>query len=134
MTRKRTQTSSNEENTAASGQLDDDTTTELPEVFIPLPSEILDIPVTAEPEPLAPSADAVVNGTSNEELSKMSHSVQASIHEKLSKRDSTNQDPFIPALQLENEVKEIAKAGNFPLTRGTEAGARLMAKSKRNKS
>lgn len=133
MTRKRTQTSSNEEIIAASGQPDNGTTPELTEVATSS-SEILDIPVTAEPELIAPPTDAVVNGTSDEELATMSHSVQASMHEKLSKRGTENQDPFVPALQLENEVKEIAKAGNFPLTRGTEAGARLMAKSKRNKS
>lgn len=59
-------------------------------------------------------------------------SIQAMIHEKLSKRsDSPASDPFVPNNQLENEVKEVAKKSGFSLTRGTEIGARLIARAQR---
>lgn len=60
--------------------------------------------------------------------------IEASINEKLSRRtDEQVSDPFVPQTQLENEVKELAKNQGFPLTRGTEVGARLLARSLRNK-
>ena len=59
-------------------------------------------------------------------------SIEASIQEKLSRRlNSPEVDPFVPSSQLNNEVKEVSRSNGFPLTRGTEVGARLMAKAKR---
>jgi hypothetical protein len=59
-------------------------------------------------------------------------SIEAAIKEKLSKRtDRETSDPFVPEVQLEKEVEDIAKKKGFPLSRGTEIGARLMARSKR---
>jgi hypothetical protein len=58
--------------------------------------------------------------------------IAASVQEKLSRRtDEQGVDPFVPSTQLENEVKEVASKKGFPLSRGTEVGARLMARSKR---
>lgn len=58
--------------------------------------------------------------------------IAAEMHEKLSRKtDKDGADPFVPSSQLENEVKEIASKKGFPLSRGTEIGARLMARSKR---
>lgn len=58
--------------------------------------------------------------------------IEAAIQEKLSRKtDSEGADPFVPNIQLENEVKDIASKKGFPLSRGTEIGARLMARSKR---
>lgn len=60
--------------------------------------------------------------------------IEASIKEKLSRKtDSAESDPFVPNVQLENEVKEVAKNKGFPLSRGTEIGARLLARSQRIK-
>lgn len=59
-------------------------------------------------------------------------SIEASIQEKLSKRSDTDVDPFVPAPQLQKEVKDIANTQGFPLNRGTEAGAALMARARRN--
>lgn len=58
--------------------------------------------------------------------------IEASIQEKLSRKtDKQEVDPFVPGLQLDNEVKDIANKKGFPLSRGTEIGARLMARSNR---
>lgn len=58
--------------------------------------------------------------------------IEASVKDKLSrKNDSPEMNPFVPQTQLENEVKEVAKKQGFPLSRGTEIGARLLARSKR---
>lgn len=60
--------------------------------------------------------------------------IAATVQEKLSRRtDEQGVDPFVPSTQLENEVKEVASNKGFPLSRGTEVGARLMARSKRVK-
>lgn len=60
--------------------------------------------------------------------------IEASIQEKLSRKtDKDGLDPFVPNVQLDNEVKDIANKKGFPLSRGTEIGARLMARSKRVK-
>lgn len=91
------------------------------------------------PEP-TPSADPVSLKlhTSDSEpikdanLEQVKNSVQSAISEKLSKRDDSGKDPFVPSLQLENEVKSVAHEKGFSLTRGTEIGARLLAKSRRN--
>lgn len=59
-------------------------------------------------------------------------SIQAMVQEKLSRRgDEPGFNPFVPSQQLESEVKEVAKKSGFPLTRGTEIGARLIARSQR---
>lgn len=61
--------------------------------------------------------------------------IAATMQEKLSRKtDKSGADPFVPSVQLENEVKEIASKKGFPLSRGTEIGARLMARSKRTTS
>lgn len=66
----------------------------------------------------------------SETLSK--ESVEAMMQERLSRRtDEAASDPFVPQNQLDNEVKDIAKKSGFPLTRGTEIGARLIARSQR---
>lgn len=58
--------------------------------------------------------------------------IAAAMQEKLSRKtDDAGADPFVPSVQLDNEVKEVANKKGFPLSRGTEIGARLMARSKR---
>lgn len=58
--------------------------------------------------------------------------IEASVKEKLSRKtDSPASNPFVPHTQLENEVKEVAKNQGFQLSRGTEIGARLIARSHR---
>ena len=57
--------------------------------------------------------------------------IEASIQEKLSKRFPEDVDPFVPSAQLQKEVKEIAEQAGFSLSRGTEAGAALMARAVR---
>jgi hypothetical protein len=58
-------------------------------------------------------------------------SIEASIQEKLSKRSEDAVDPFVPSPQLLKEVQDIANTQGFPLNRGTEAGAALMARARR---
>lgn len=59
-------------------------------------------------------------------------SIEASIKEKLSRRtDNPDPDPFVPSTQLANEVKDVANKQGFALSRGTEIGARLMARARR---
>lgn len=59
-------------------------------------------------------------------------SIEASIQEKLSRRSDEGEiDPFVPLKQLQNEVIQVAKDQGFHLTRGTEAGAALMARARR---
>ena len=58
--------------------------------------------------------------------------IMTSVQERLARKtDLPTSNPFIPALQLDNEVKSIANTKGFPLSRGTEIGARLMARSNR---
>lgn len=69
-------------------------------------------------------------GTLKEKQSK--ESIEAAIHEKLSRRsDEGSVDPFVPSPQLQKEVKQVAEESGFHLTRGTEAGAALMARARR---
>lgn len=74
--------------------------------------------------------------TSKDEAVKPARSheeIAAAMHEKLSRKtDKDGLDPFVPSSQVENEVKQIATNKGFPLSRGTEIGARLMARSKRS--
>lgn len=59
--------------------------------------------------------------------------VETSVTKRLSKKtDKTKNDPFVPQVQLEEEVKQVAQDKGFPLSRGTEIGARLLARSKRS--
>lgn len=85
----------------------------------------------------APHEPAVVElQTSRDEGVKPARSheeIAAAMHEKLSRKtDKDGLDPFVPSSQVENEVKQIATKKGFPLSRGTEIGARLMARSKRS--
>jgi len=58
--------------------------------------------------------------------------IQATMHDKLSRKtDSDEENPFVPSPQLDKEVVEVAKEKGFPLSRGTEIGARLLARSQR---
>jgi hypothetical protein len=83
-----------------------------------------------EPEVKSPRKNTRSKSAPKEKQSK--ESIEASIREKLSKRsDEGEVDPFVPSSQLENEVKQVAKESGFPLTRGTEAGAALMARARR---
>lgn len=62
-------------------------------------------------------------------------SVEAAINDKLSRRaDAEGENPFVPLTQLQNEVKDVANKEGFPLNRGTEIGARLLARSFRMNS
>lgn len=85
----------------------------------------------------APKEPAIVElvtpeTTSNVAEAQTKEEIAATIQEKLSRKtDQAGADPFVPSVQLENEVKEIASKKGFPLSRGTEIGARLMARSKR---
>lgn len=84
----------------------------------------------------APHEPAVVElQTSKDEAVKPARNpeeIAAAMHEKLSRKtDKDGIDPFVPSSQVENEVKQIANKKGFPLSRGTEIGARLMARSKR---
>lgn len=59
-------------------------------------------------------------------------SIEAEISSKLSKRDdSEDVNPFVPMTQLTNEVKQVAETEGFQLSRGTEIGARLIARAQR---
>lgn len=59
-------------------------------------------------------------------------SIEAAINDKLSRKtDEEGENPFVPLNQLQNEVKEVAEKEGFPLNRGTEVGARLMARANR---
>lgn len=74
-----------------------------------------------------------VGGKESGKLEEVSRErIEASMMEKLSRRtDSDSSDPFVPQVQLEKEVIQISKEKGFPLSRGTEIGARLIAKSNR---
>lgn len=97
-----------------------------PEATVPATLEV-------EPEPTAPVAlelQTQKDSGLKEKASK--ESIEAAIKEKLSRKtDSDDIDPFVPSVQLDKEVKDIANKGGFPLSRGTEIGARLMARANR---
>lgn len=79
------------------------------------------------------SIELKVGGKESGKLEEVSREkIEASMMEKLSRRtDSDSSDPFVPQVQLEKEVIQISKERGFPLSRGTEIGARLIAKSNR---
>lgn len=88
-----------------------------------------------EVDPKQPAEVQLITPQAAEGLApaKSKEEIEASIQEKLSRKtDKDGADPFVPNIQLENEVKEIANKNGFPLSRGTEIGARLMARAKRN--
>lgn len=96
--------------------------------------EVQEMQESAVTDPLSPVELELKIGTQEnklpEKLSK--EKIEASVKEKLSRKtDSPDSNPFIPNTQLENEVKDIAKSKGFPLSRGTEIGARLLARSRR---
>lgn len=64
------------------------------------------------------------------ELTK--ESIEVSVRKKLAKKtDDEKSDPFVPQAQLDNEVVQVAREKGFPLSRGTEIGARLLARARR---
>jgi hypothetical protein len=102
---------------------------EPPVAMVPGPTE----PPGLEPESHEPAVIDLKTAESTAIKDKPTkESIEASIQEKLSNRlNSPEVDPFVPSSQLNNEVKEVSRDNGFPLTRGTEVGARLMAKAKR---
>lgn len=101
----------------------------------PAPVETEPKEVEAKPsDPLAPvELELKIGSQENKLPDKISKErIEASVKEKLSRKtDAPDSNPFVPQTQLENEVKEVAKSKGFPLSRGTEIGARLLARSKR---
>ena len=64
------------------------------------------------------------------ELTK--ETIEVSVKKKLAKKtDEDRSDPFVPQAQLDNEVVQVAREKGFPLSRGTEIGARLLARARR---
>lgn len=58
--------------------------------------------------------------------------ITTAVKEKLSKKtDEKKSDPFVPQAQLDNEVVQVAREQGFHLSRGTEIGARLLARARR---
>ena len=110
-----------------------------PETMTPEPVPELAVTMTPEstesksPESHEPAVIELKTAESTSIKDKPTkESIEASIQEKLSNRlNSPEVDPFVPSSQLNNEVKEVSRDNGFPLTRGTEVGARLMAKAKR---
>lgn len=108
---------------------------ELNEVTAPLAENPV---IGPTPEPSAPApepAEVPMNLPEATELKERAskEEIEAAIQERLSRKTtSQDSDPFVPSSQLENEVKTVAKQKGFPLSRGTEIGARLMARSIRS--
>ena len=93
---------------------------------------VVETPVIIEPTGTEPAVVILKTSDTTELKEKQSkEAIEASIQEKLSKRSSEEVDPFVPSAQLQQEVKEIAKQEGFPLSRGTEAGAALIARARR---
>ncbi len=130
MTRRRSSKSTAPETTSET-ELDESpevTAEATPEVT---PAESISAPPKAlDKDPVELTLHTPTESGIKEKASK--ESIEASIKEKLSRKtDSDDIDPFVPSSQLEKEVKDIASKGGFPLSRGTEVGARLMARAKR---
>ena len=91
--------------------------------------------VVEESNPLEPAEIKLQNPEVAEvEKKPIKEVIEAQILEKLSRKTSADGlDPFVPSAQLENEVKDVARKQGFPLSRGTEIGARLMARANRAK-
>lgn len=122
---------------------DNPSTPETNEAWVENPSETskeeksfpTDSVVTEQAEEPAGTEPAVVELTTSDTAplkeKQSKEAIEASIQEKLSKRSSDEVDPFVPSAQLQKEVKEIAEQAGFSLSRGTEAGAALMARALR---
>lgn len=78
------------------------------------------------------SVELKTSETSGLKEKQTKEAIEATIQEKLSKRADGEVDPFVPSAQLQKEVKDIASQEGFALTRGTEAGAALMARARRS--
>jgi len=92
---------------------------EAPEV----PAEDPHAPVTGELH--VPTTAGVKDPQSKEEIG-------AAIQEKLLNRDTSGEPGSeVNLQQLRNEVKQVAEKLGFPLSRGTEAGAALMARARK---
>jgi len=94
-------------------------------------------PAKAEPAEVDPKSpvNLELRVGSNEsktpkELTK--ETIEVSVKKKLAKKtDEDRSDPFVPQAQLDNEVVQVAREKGFPLSRGTEIGARLLARARR---
>jgi hypothetical protein len=87
-----------------------------------------------EVNPLQPASLELLYGdkasSPPEELTK--EKVESSVRKKLARKtDEEKEDPFVPQAQLDSEVIQVAREKGFPLSRGTEIGARLLARAKR---
>ncbi len=90
--------------------------------------------VTEAIDPLQPVNLELLYGdkASNPPEKLTKEKVEASVRKKLAKKtDAEKTDPFVPQSQLDNEVVQVAREKGFPLSRGTEIGARLLARSRR---
>lgn len=90
--------------------------------------------VTEAIDPLQPVNLELLYGdkASNPPEKLTKEKVEASVRKKLAKKtDAEKTDPFVPQAQLDNEVVQVAREKGFPLSRGTEIGARLLARSRR---
>lgn len=112
-----------------------------PEPEAPEVAPKVEITVTAPPEgdtvdPKQPASVELRVGDQESRTPKelTREVIETSVREKLSKKtDDQKSDPFVPQSQLDNEVVQVAREKGFPLSRGTEIGARLLARSRRTK-
>jgi hypothetical protein len=107
---------------------------ELVEEFFESDTSKVHEPLEVGPDPSSPEEFTLTSNPEGQGLKdkQSKESIEAAIHEKLSNRGQEGQvDPFVPSAQLQNEVKQVAKANGFQLSRGTEAGAALMARARR---
>lgn len=113
----------------------------VPEPEAPEVAPKVEITVTAPPEgdtvdPKQPASVELRVGDQESRTPKelTREVIETSVREKLSKKtDDQKSDPFVPQSQLDNEVVQVAREKGFPLSRGTEIGARLLARSRRTK-
>ena len=107
---------------------DNPATPDVNEAWVETPSESPKEDESILPEPAVVELKTSDTNELKEKQSK--EAIEASIQEKLSQR-SEEVNPFVPSAQLQTEVKEVATQEGFHLTRGTEAGAALIARSRR---
>jgi len=122
---------------------DNPSTPNVNEAWVETPSETskVDESLSADPVLIDPvegpagsepaAVELTTSATTPLKEKQSKEAIEASIQEKLSKRSSEEVDPFVPSAQLQKEVKEIAEQAGFSLSRGTEAGAALMARALR---
>lgn len=96
-------------------------------------NDVKEVVPPSEPKGSEPvSLEIKVNdGSQGGQKTLTKEGIEASVIEKLSRR-SEDSDPFVPNSQLDKEVTQVSKEKGFPLSRGTEVGARLFAKARRN--